>query len=361
MNTTPCPATNLLDPLVECEQVMALIAHGQHLTAWQQLQALAQAHPQHAPIYRLQGGILQQSGQWEAALPAFRQALALDPNDSQAHTGAAGCLHRQGSLPLALVHFREALRCQCQQPKHATAPPPQAPFDYRAAEQTLWQVLAQLAAAGVQAFPTAGTLLGLVREGHLLPFDKDLDISLPFEQMEAAAACLQAAGWRRKVNMEGLVNPQEWLGPGVALDLCGYKTDPATGQVLGGFWFESLEHPWSRVTEVAELQLLKTPTVYGDVWTLANPEAILVPLYGEHWRVPDPDFDTVVAACSLRGFTVMTQCYAFSRIYSAWVLGRLDKARSLVSHSLAHLPEDEWLREAARLLGAAPAAVPAQP
>lgn len=340
-----------LEPQAACEAVMAQLAAGQHQAAWDALQRLASTHPRHAAIWRLQGGILQQAGQTPAALAAFQRAVALDADDSQAHTGVAQCLQRQGHLPQALAHFREALRCQCQQPKHATTPPAPPPFDHHAAEATLRQVLAQLAAAGVHAFATSGTLLGLVRNGHLLPFDKDLDIGLPFAQMDAAAACLQAAGWQQKINIHGLVNPQEWHGQGVALDLCGFLPDRASGKVLGGFWFERPDHPWSRVTEFPDLTLQQVDTPRGKVWQLADPQAILLPLYGEAWRVPDPDFDTVIAANNMRGCSLLTQCYAFARIYSTWVLGRLSKARALVRHTLRHLPDDALLHEARRILG----------
>lgn len=339
-----------LAPDAACEAVMAQIAAGQHQAAWKSLQDLAQTHPHYAPIYRLQGGILQQAGNGALALGYFQQALALDANDSQSHTGVARCLQTLGRLPEALVHFREALRCQCQQPKHATAPPPPAPFDHRAAEDTLWQVLAQLAEAGIHAFATSGTLLGLVREGHLLPFDKDLDIGLPFAQMDAAAASLEASGWQRKINMHGMTTPQEWHGPGVALDLCGFLPDPASGKVISGFWFQSPEHPWSRVTEFPDLRLQQRDSPYGKIWQLSDPEAILVPLYGAAWRIPDLSFDTVIAAKNLRGFSVLTQCYTFARIYSTWVLGQLNKARALVHHSLRHLPNDPLLHDAAQML-----------
>lgn len=258
---------------------MAQIAVGQPQAAWAALQHLVQAHPQHASLHRLQGGLLQQAGHHAQALAAYQRASHLDPDDSQAHTGLGQCQLALGRLPEALGHFREAVRCQCQQPKIATDPPSPAPFDPRAAQNTLWQVLAQLAAAGVHAFATSGTLLGLVREGQLLPFDKDLDIGLPFEQMDAAAACLERTGWQRKLNIEGLVNPQEWHSHGVVLDLCGFAPEPASGKLIGGFWFESPAHPWSRVTEFPDLRLQQIDRPHGKVWHLADPEAVLVPLW----------------------------------------------------------------------------------
>ena len=331
---------------------MAQIATGQHQAAWEALSHLATLHPCHASIYRLQGGILQNAGHWKLALRCYRQALALDPKDSQAHAGTGDCLHAHGELPQALVHFREALRCQCRQPKHATVPPVPPPFDQHAVEDILWRVLTQLAAAGVHAFATSGTLLGLVREGQLLPFDKDLDIGLPFGQMKIAATCLQATGWQQKINFQGLINPQEWHSYGVALDLCGFAPDSSSGKVIGGFWFDRPAHPWSRVTEFPELTLQQIDRPPGKVWQLADPEAILVPLYGADWRVPDPDFDTVIAARNMRGFSLVTQIYAFSRLYRHWILGHLNKAKAMLRHTLAHLPDDELLQETGRLLGA---------
>lgn len=88
-----------------CDEVIGLLDGGKLKAAWTQLQTLAQTHPNHAPIHRLQGLVLQQSGYWDLALAAYRHALTLAPNDSQLHTAAALCLHRQGALPEALAHF----------------------------------------------------------------------------------------------------------------------------------------------------------------------------------------------------------------------------------------------------------------
>lgn len=345
--TTP----NHQPPHAACEAVTAQIAAGQHQAAWEALKTLARTYPSHAPVYRLQGGILQQAGEWELALNCFQQALALDATDIQAQAGAARCLLTLGRLPEARVHFREALRYQCEQLKQANIPPSPVMFDHQAAERTLWQVLAQLAAAGVQAFPTSGTLLGLTREGQLLPFDKDLDIGLPFTQMDAAAACLEAQGWKRRVHIQGLVNPQEWHHQGVALDLCGFMPEPATGRLLSGFWFEGPEHPWSRVTEFNDFTLQPLDTAYGQVWQPAEPEAILVPLYGPDWRVPDPDFDTVIGAHNLRSGSLLTECYALARTLNTWIMGQHKKTRSLLGHALRHLPDDPLLQQAAVILG----------
>lgn len=57
------------------------------------------------------------------------------------------------------------------------------------AEQLLWKTCAELAKQNIKAFPFAGTLLGLVRNGRLLDFDKDLDVAV---WMESWPKCCEA-------------------------------------------------------------------------------------------------------------------------------------------------------------------------
>ncbi|MBX9836238.1 MAG: hypothetical protein K2X65_08690, partial [Burkholderiaceae bacterium] len=152
-----------------CAQAQQWLQAGQAAQAWGLLQQLAQAHPQQALVPRLQGAVLSATGQHAKALAFYRAALALAPHDALALAAAGSCLHLMGQLPQALQYYRAALVWQCCAPLRMVAPPPPPFFDSAAAEHRLWQVLVQLARAGVHAFATSGTLLGLVREGHLLP------------------------------------------------------------------------------------------------------------------------------------------------------------------------------------------------
>lgn len=334
-----------------CQQAAAMLAVADLQAAWQLLQRLADEYPPHFLVQRLLGATLQQAGHTDEALQAYLDAAALAPDDGQSHTGAANCLQSRGELERALHHYREALRCQCALPLLAPPAVDHGGFDYRSAEAKLWQVLVSLTAAGVHAFPSSGTLLGLVRDGHLLPFDKDLDLGLPFAEMERAERCLAEAGWKPVVTMQGLVNPREWRdADGLSLDLCGFLPDSANNVLIGGFWFQSPSHPWSRITEFPELRLQALERPEGRVWQLAEPELVLRAFYGEAWRQPDPNFDTVIAAENMRGMSVLTQCYAFARLYTHWFRQRFDKAGAMVGHCLRHLPEDRLLLQAAQLL-----------
>lgn len=292
-----------------------------------------------------------QAGQHAQALACYRAALALAPHDGRALAGAGVCLHLLGDLPAAVQHYRGALQAQCRVPLRLVSSPPVVAFDSAAAEQRLWKVLAQLAGAGIHAFAAAGTLLGLVREGHLLPFDKDLDIGLPFTEMQAAADLLLNSGWQRAAVPHGMVNPVMLHdGQGLSLDLCGFVAEQGNGGVLGGFWLEGVPSDWQRVTQYPVLHLQQQRGLEGVIWAVINPEAWLAALYGPDWRTPDPNFDSVIAAHNLRGFAMLTQCYAFSRIYDAWLKGRLQKALALTCQSLRHLPDDALLLQVQQCL-----------
>lgn len=75
---------------------------------------------------------------------------------------------------------------------------------YLRARQLLSDVVGQLEALGMRYHLEGGTLLGLVRDGDLIPWDDDLDISLPSELAEAfverAAWPLRLRGWRVSVH-----------------------------------------------------------------------------------------------------------------------------------------------------------------
>jgi Flp pilus assembly protein TadD len=323
--------------------------------------ALAQCHaaqavmPDHARTLALLGVTLTTQGKQDEAIQIYRRALELDADEITAHASLAQLLMFKGVLPTAVEHFRHALRCRLERDTVLTAAPPTAPFNHPDNEKLLWQILAQLAQAGVHAFAFAGTLLGLVREGGLLPFDKDLDIALPFAEMASACACLQAHGWTELPRKMPLVNPRAFRHDQseMVVDLCALMPETAGGKHIGGFWCRDLPWAWQRVTEYpSNMGLHQVQRPEGMVWVLDEPEILLEILYG-HWRTPDHDFDTVIAAHNLRGFALLTQCYAFDRINDRWRDGRLRKALSLTRHSLRHLPQDVLLQQVALHLEAA--------
>lgn len=326
--------------------------------AWTVLQGAISLSPQVSDLRVDAVGVaLRMGGLTEARLNAS-EALVLAPDHASVQHAVGQVQMRAGDLPAAISSFREELRLLPSPVRAAVSASP-TPFDQQANEALMWATLAQLEQAGVHAFPAAGTLLGLVREGHLLPFDKDLDLGLPFDEMDAACQCLLAGGWVEHEQSAGLLNPRAFRhkASGLMLDLCGYRIEADTGIPLGGFWMHGVPDAWNRVMAFPQLSLRRDLRPEGRVWVLAEPEAWLESLYGD-WRTPDPYFDTVIAARNQRGFALLTQCYALLRLADQLRDGKLLKAQATTRIWLRHFPCDTQMQNIDAALDAALSGTP---
>jgi len=277
-------------------------------------------------------------------------ALVLAPEQAPTRHVVGLVQLRMGDLPTALASFREELRLLLPSeglPKVGEWSSP-VPFDYRANEVTMWTAAAQMAQAGVHVFPTAGTLLGLLRDGHLLPFDKDVDMGLPYGEMDAARECLLANGWVDFEPHSGLLNPRSFRheASGLLMDLCGYRTEAGSDSSVGGLWMEGVPDAWNRIVDFPPLSLRRITRPEGRVWTLAEPESWMQALYGD-WRTPDPHFDSVIASVNQRGFALLTQCYALLRLANQLRDGKLRNARASTRVWLRHFPDDAQIQQIA--------------
>ncbi len=276
-------------------------------------------------------------------------------------------------LGTALLHQRQveagvqvelrALAALCDAPRVHNPQPLMRRLADPQVQAVLWQALARLAAGGVRAFAHAGTLLGLVRDGRLLPFDKDLDLGLMVHELPAAHALLTGDGWQPVRQLFAIDNLASYIHPrlDVVLDLCGLLADRDGASLLGGFWTGGgVPAAHQRVTRFpGPLRLVTQATAAGPVWALQDPQPWLEAFYGETWRTPDPLFDTIIGAHNLAGFSALTQWYAYSRIANAWLNGYWEKALRLTQLVLArHTPDDGLLRRVEQVLQSALAARP---
>jgi len=201
-------------------------------------------------------------------------------------------------------------------------------FSTGQAEQLLWETCAKLASHDIQAFPFAGTLLGIVRNGALLEFDKDLDIAVWVESLEHCCAELEKNGWVKVQMGINYSNYRDYVHEetGISLDVCGLaRTD--TRQIVGGFSLPGRPAAYQRVSVFPFFELLKHETSFGQVWFPQKPEIILSAFYGD-WRTPNPHWDTVVSALNLENFNLLVRCYAYYRLTNRWLSGNLVKAWS---------------------------------
>ena len=201
-------------------------------------------------------------------------------------------------------------------------------FSSGRAEQLLWSTMAELSSRGIQAFPYAGTLLGIVRTGTLLPFDKDLDIAVWVESLDDCCAELEKSGWARVKTGIGYSNYRDYLHieTGITLDVCALERQDA-GRIVGGFALPNYPEEYQRVSVFPRFELIQRETEFGKVWFPQQPDIILQAFYGD-WRTPNPNWDTVVSALNLEKFTLLVRCYAYYRLVHRWLSGDLSKAWS---------------------------------
>jgi hypothetical protein len=308
-----------------------------------------------------------QTNRFDAARGLLDRVLASAPNAPQVHLICGTFFHKQGKLPESIDHLRTALELMLAHPETVSNPKHKDNFDRPELERLLWTTLSQLALAGVHAFAAFGTLLGMVREGHLLPFDKDVDIGLPYGELDRAEKCLLANGWVG-IPHPFTMNPRSYVNMKVlvSIDVTGFVVDAASGATYEGVWIEGIPWEWNRFTRWPTLALEKTLSPHGSpIWALRDPETWLDTIYGD-WHTPDPYFDSIVAAKNLCGFSLMTQCYLLGRIYERWESRNYVKALATVRHGLRHCPDDALLikvegrlAELAAKQSASPVAVPA--
>ncbi len=251
----------------------------------------------------------------------------------------------------AHAHFTYALNHLMALAKSGKIPPQKAQakglqsdenlFASGEAENLLWKTCAELAKLNIPAFPFAGTLLGLVRNGCLLDFDKDLDIAVRMESWDACCNALEQAGWVRSPMRIEYANYRDYVLPelGITLDVCGLQ---ARGkQIVGGFSLPGYPDDYQRVSVFPKFDLIQRSSEYGQVWFPRQPEKILTAFYGD-WRTPNPIWDTVISARNLEKFTLLVRCYAYHRLVQRWLSGDLAKAWCY-AHQIALKDPDDVL------------------
>ncbi|MES3007254.1 MAG: hypothetical protein V4751_05735 [Pseudomonadota bacterium] len=255
----------------------------------------------------------------------FNMQQLSDEHLAAACDAAQAALHEASRLPF---------------PQREETPP--VAMDSAAALPLLQQALVNLAAHQCIAFAFGGVLLGLVREGRLLPFDKDLDIVVPLGSFERAVALLPQWGWRpvwvavRTSNFRCF----EYADTGITLDVFAYDLDAAKGRVLGGWWPQGMPRESGRLLQFKPFDAELADHPHGRHWRVRQPEAILEQLYGANWRVPDPEFDGTLETPALVAYNTFTRVWAALRLLEAWTQGKRARFERLL-RVLARLdPQD---------------------
>ena len=172
-------------------------------------------------------------------------------------------------------------------------------FESRGADQlvalmdALGVVVGALGRCGVDAFPAYGTLLGAVRQGHVIGHDNDADVGYVSRHTHPADVILESFRLQRDLHHQGLeisrysgaafkVSVDTGGGAAVGLDVfAGFFQGGRL--ILMGEIDTPFERSWVLPLGEVELEDRRFPAP-------AEPEHLLESMYGPSWRVPDPTF-----------------------------------------------------------------------
>lgn len=308
-----------------------LYQHNQFEAAKIELLAVLKSEPDSELATRYLTEFSINQGSSHSYIEQLQACLSQHPNSIDLHQLLAVVYQQNKLLPQAIEVYRKTLNLLLTIQPAPIKPVKSATFDQAKYETTLWQTLVLFRQHNIRSFATSGTLLGLTRDNALLPFDKDIDIGVDWGDLPAAIKLLRQNGWREHKRSYDLINPRCFMhSNGVILDLCGYGVDQKSQRTISGLWMANVPFAWNRVTTYPQIDLVDKDTPAGTVWHPAKPELILQALYG-NWRVPEPDFDTVICAKNLAGFSLLTQCFAYSRIYILWRKQKWQKVEKLLA------------------------------
>lgn len=144
-----------------------------------------------------------------------------------------------------------------------------------------------------EAFVVSGTLLGLVRDGTLVPHDDDVDLAVLLESSDVADVAEEWLGFKALLGERGLLDPdfdnlgkhhcKVFVHGGVGVDLFPAWLDEA-GRLF--VW----PHTHGELTR-DDLLPLEVREVGGATVALPRrPEPMLELNYGPGWRTPDPTY-----------------------------------------------------------------------
>ncbi|MFM6939518.1 MAG: hypothetical protein ACKOUD_02725, partial [Rhodoluna sp.] len=172
-------------------------------------------------------------------------------------------------------------------------------FDVDAASESLKTVNRILRERGLQPFMMSGVLLGYVREGQLLPHDKDLDLGLiGWEQQFEVAQALLAAGhyhvsWRYLRGAQTFLLDAVDLKYGVAIDFFFFH--PKADHLLHGIDYK---YGFTQNLRFSPFGLTEVDFLGERFWIPDNAEQNLAENYGD-WRTPQSSYVVTVESPAL--------------------------------------------------------------
>lgn len=172
-------------------------------------------------------------------------------------------------------------------------------FDVDAASESLKTVNRLLRERGLQPFMMSGVLLGYLREGQLLPHDKDLDLGLiGWEHQFEVAQALLAAGhyhvsWRYLRGAQTFLMDAVDLKFGVAIDFFFFH--PKDDHFLHGIDYK---YGFTQNLRFSQFELKEVNFLGERFWIPDNADQNLTENYGD-WRTPQSSYVVTIESPAL--------------------------------------------------------------
>lgn len=178
-------------------------------------------------------------------------------------------------------------------------------------------------------FPAFGSLLGLVRDGKLMDYDKDADIGLYVENYQELFSLVSLICQKDYFFAPSMIkDPKESHWWNVSI------TNKKTGAVVDIFFFHRLDnndyagvytHNAVIKWQFKPLTLTRVTLVGKEYWIPENPEAHLEEVYGD-WRTPISVWDSLLNCPNLtKDSKLGSLSFSLERLYNSILKKNLNK------------------------------------
>ncbi|MCG9059709.1 LicD family protein [Laribacter hongkongensis] len=201
----------------------------------------------------------------------------------------------------------------------------------------------------VPYFIAFGTLLGIIRDGEILPFDKDMDICIPSDysenELQAIFSAYPEFSFIKKDPKNSWTSGVLYRPTGIWVDI--FRMHKHEDRYLTGFDRGQTKIRWS----YPELGTCLITYKDNSIPCPNPPELFLESTYGPDWEIPDPYFDTVIAASNLtKNSKDAVLVYGYERLFKNIREKKWNKAIGYCKHLLKWEPSEtleqleEWIK-----------------
>lgn len=269
-------------------------------------------------------------GLFEEALASCRHSLAIAPECWEAHVTMGTTLNAVGQFEPSLGSMRRAVALLLQMYRNLDVPPraesldcsqSKTPMRVTDAKEVLDVLRTRLDAVSIPWCLFAGTLLGVIRDGDLLPYDKDMDIALACDvDRKQLIQLLTADGEFRLASRlnRGLQNSHIYdmcfmhARHHVTVDLFFLHPDGQDHFLVG------TDHPGQPVLCRISRFDIGLRDWRDELWPVPiQHERYFCDVYGADWQQPDPYYDTTISNPSRIAEAIpFVLCYGYARLFA---------------------------------------------